>query len=482
MNRSAIGLLFVLLFGGTSFSQQSSEPFNLANGSGISFQTGGSPATAVGYAQAVPNLGAQLPAGLAIIDFRERNILVSEAGVPGTGEIQSGRVYAESGGAANTGIAIANPNPVTATIQFFFTGPTGDFGSGKFTIPPNGQIAKFVNEAPFNAPAFTGTLTFSSSLPVAVVALQTFLNERGDYIFTTLGVTPLPAPVSTGVNVFPYFAAGAGWNTQLVLVNPTDTALNGSLDFRGPDGQGIPALLSTSFTYSIPPRASYSLQVPISSSTVVTGSIRIVPAANNNVPSGLAIFSYQYHGITLSEAGVQAQPAGTDFLLYAEAVGDFDHGAPNSTRTGLAIANTSSQDTTVIVGVSGFNGTVGLTGTVKVPANGMTSLLLNQIPEIQTLLTPYHGILQISSLPEAPVTIVGIRARYNERQDLLITTTPPANDAIQPLAPGMFFPHFADGGGYTTQFILYDSTAGPISAGAVNFVSQSGQAMSLVIQ
>jgi hypothetical protein len=481
MKRSAIGLLFVLLFGGTSFSQQASEPFSLGNGGGISFQTGGSPATAVGYAQAVPNLGAQLPAGLAIIDFRERNILVSEAGVPGTGEIQTGRVYAESGGAANTGIAIANPNPTTATIQFFFTDSTHDFGGGSVTIPPNGQIAKFVNEAPFNAPAFTGTLTFTSSPgpPVAVVALQTFLNERGDYLFTTLGVTPLPAPASTAVSVFPYFAAGAGWNTQLVLVNPTDSAVNGSLDFRGPDGLGIPAL-NGSFTYSIPPRASYSLQVPISSSTVVTGSIRIVPAANNNVPSGLAIFSYQFHGITLSEAGVQAQPAGTDFLLYAEASGDFDHGAPNSTRTGLAIANPSSQDTTVVVGVAGFNGTVGLTGTVKVPANGETSLLLNQISEIQTLLTPYHGILQITSV--VPVTIVGIRARYNERQDLLITTTPPANDAIQPLAPGMFFPHFADGGGYTTQFILYDSTAGPMSTGSVNFISQSGQAMSLVIQ
>jgi hypothetical protein len=46
----------------------------------------------------------------------------------------------------------------------------------------------------------------------------------------------------------------------------------------------------------------------------------------------------------------------------------------------------------------------------------------------------------------------------------------------------MFFPDFVDGAGYTTQFILYDSTSGPISAGTVNFVSQSGQAMSLVIQ
>jgi sugar lactone lactonase YvrE len=463
-------------------SQQSSTTFDLANGGGTSFQSGGSPAasTAVGYAEVVPDPGTQTPSGFAIIDFRERNILVSEAGVPGTGLIQSGRVYAESGGAANTGIAIANPNSAPATISFFFTGSTGDFGSGSLTIPPNGQIAKFVNEAPFNAPAFTGTLTFTSSVPVAVVALQTFLNERGDYLFTTLGVTPLPAPASTGVSVFPYFAAGSGWNTQLVLVNPTDTTLNGNLDFLGPDGQSIPALSSTTFTYSIPPRASYNLQVPISSSVVVTGSIHIVPAANNNGPSGLAIFSYQYHGITLSEAGIPAQAAGTNFLLYAEAAGDFDHGVPDSTRTGVAIANTSSQGTTAIVQVGNLDGTVGLIGSIQIPANGETSLLLNQIPGIETLLTPFHGILQITTL--APVTMVGIRALYNERQDLLITTTPPANESVPPPPSGLFFPHFADAGGFTTQFFLFDSATGPISTGTVKFVSQSGQTMNLVIR
>jgi hypothetical protein len=78
--------------------------------------------------------------------------------------------------------------------------------------------------------------------------------------------------------------------------------------------------------------------------------------------------------------------------------------------------------------------------------------------------------------------MVGIRARYNERQDLLITTTPPANEAVPPPASGLFFPHFADGGGYTTQFILFDSPSGPISTGTVKFVSQSGQTMNLVIR
>ena len=51
--------------------------------------------------------------------------MVSEAAVPATRLIQSGRIYAEIGGGVNTGLAIANPNNQAATISFYFTDATG---------------------------------------------------------------------------------------------------------------------------------------------------------------------------------------------------------------------------------------------------------------------------------------------------------------------------------------------------------------------
>jgi hypothetical protein len=168
------------------------------------------------------------------------------------------------------------------------------------------------------------------------------------------------------------------------------------------------------------------------------------------------------------------------FWLYAESSGDFDHGAPGATRTGLAIANPSSQPTTVIVEVRNLDGNAGLVGTIPVPAKGQTSLLLNQIPGIETLLTPFHGMLRLTSL--APVTIVGLRARYNERNELLITTTPPANESAPPPASGLFFPHFADAGGFSTQFVLFDGQTGQSSSGTLQFMSQAGDPMNLVIK
>lgn len=480
MKRWAAGLLLILLLDVTSFAQTSAT-FAIGDGGGMSFQTGGAPsaAVAVGYAKVNSDPGARPPSGLAIIDFRQNNVLVSEAGVPASGLITSGRIYAEISSTINTGIAIANPTNQTATITFFFTDSSGDFGSNVTTIPPNGQIAAFLNEAPFNGrSSLTGTFTFSSNIPVSVVALRGRINERSEFLLTTLPVTDLSAAPSTAPIVFPHFAAGAGWTTQIVLVNPTDATLTGVLEFRDPSGR-VTNPFNNNLTYSIPPRSSFEMQTSLASSTVLTGSVRIIPAGNAGTPAGLTIFSFQNRGVTVSEAGVPAASPGSAFRVFVESFGDFNQAAAGSMRTGLAIANTSPQATSVVVEVKNLNGGTGLIGTLSIPGNGQTSLFLNQIPGIQTLLTPFRGMLRLTSL--APITIVGLRARYNERNDLLITTTPPGDEGVPPPVSGLYFPHFADAGGYSTQFILFSAQPGQTPSGTLQLVSQAGGAVNLVL-
>jgi hypothetical protein len=466
--------------------KQPSTTFSISDGGGISFQTGGAPAapTAVGYARVNPDPGAQSPSGFAIFSFRQNGVLVSEAGVPGSPLIQSGRIYAEISNTVNTGVAIANPGSQVATISFFFTDSNGDFGSGSTTIPANGQIATFLNQAPFNGRAsMTGTFTFSSNVPVAVLALRGLINERSEFLLTTLSVTPLPAASSSDVIVFPHFASGGGWTTQVVLVNPTDKSLTGSVEFLDPTGHVVTAVagpFNNNFSYSIPPRASVNIPTYGASSTLITGSVRIIPASNTTAPSGLAIFSFQNRGITVSQAGVPAEPAGSAFRVYAESFGDFGRGAAGSTRTGLAIANKAPTATSVIVEVKDLDGSTGLIGTLSIPGNGQTSLFLNQIPGIETLITPFRGMLQLTSF--TPITVTGLRARYNERGDLLITTTPPADESVPPPASGIYFPHFADAGGYTTQFILFSGQPGQTPSGTLQFMSQAGGALNMVIR
>ena len=54
----------------------------------------------------------------------------------------------------------------------------------------------------------------------------------------------------------------------------------------------------------------------------------------------------------------------------------------------------------------------------------------------------------------ASISVVGLRGRYNERSDFLITTTPPVSEAAAPSSSPLFFPHIAASGGFTAQFIL----------------------------
>src|SRR2546422_8486669 len=143
-------------------------PVTLRDRGGTPLMTAGIPASiSVGYARIQPDAGSTTPSGLAIFGFRQNNVLVSETGVPASLPLTSGRIYAEVAGAVDTGLAIANPNNSTATIHFFFTDAAGnDLGSGSTTIAANGQLAKFLAQAPFNRPpSVQGTFSFTSDVP-----------------------------------------------------------------------------------------------------------------------------------------------------------------------------------------------------------------------------------------------------------------------------------------------------------------------------
>src|SRR5262249_20883616 len=131
------------------------HPFSLTDRSAMTLATvGASDTTLAGYARVAPTAGQTTPAGLAVFAFRKGGVLVSEAGVPSSTLVTSGRVYAEAFGAASTGIAIANPNDQTATINYYFTDPDGtDYGQSSTTIPAPSQIAELLNQGRFNGVA-----------------------------------------------------------------------------------------------------------------------------------------------------------------------------------------------------------------------------------------------------------------------------------------------------------------------------------------
>jgi len=416
----------------------------------------------VGFASVQLAVGSGAPDGFAVIQLRQNNVLISEVAIPASPTISSGRIYAEVNGPVNTGIAIANPNSRAATINFYFTDASGtDFGSSSFTIPAGGQIAKFLTEAPFNnSSTFAGTVTFNASFPVAAVALRGFTNERSEFLMTSLPVATLPS-VSTAVSLLPHFADGGGWSTNVLLVNSSDQSIAGTVTF-------VPAL-TLPVAYSIPAHSSYAVKTPDTAVNIQTGYVLVAPASGNPAPVAQGIFSFVDNGVTVTAAGVPSIGPANAFRIYAEAEG--------SVQTGVALANPSQTTATVTLNLTNPDGTQAGTATLVVPAGSHIAMFLSQIPGLLPGTGPFQGVLRLSTLNAGGISVLGLRGRYNERSDFLISEMPSFSDSIQPLSE-LYVPHFADGGGYDTQFILLGPT-GQNSAGVLQFFSQSGQSLAL---
>src|ERR1051326_7722313 len=94
-----------------------------------------------------------------------------------------------------------------------------------------------------------------------------------------------------------------------------------------------------------------------------------MPALYNVPPVGVAIYSYQNAGVTISEAGIPGMGMGNAFRMYAEA------DKTNLISTAIAVENAGPSDTTVHFDLTGLDGTsAGLSGQLVLPANGQRSL------------------------------------------------------------------------------------------------------------
>ena len=465
--------------------------FTITDRSGRSLLTAGDGNDVlVGYARIQPGSGSTTPSGVAIFGFRQGGVLVSEAGVPASGLIQSGRIYAEVAGPVNTGLAIANPNDSAAEISFFFTDSSGvDFGAGSLTLAANAQTAKFLDQDPFDpGTSVEGSFTFTSSVPIAVIALRGFTNRRSEFLMTTLPVASLtPAVVDT--IYFPHFADGSGWTTQVVLVNPTDETISGMIEFLGTGSGETPATgvtlaltdgrMGSEFAYSIPERSSVKVQTsnPSGGGTSV-GSVRVTRGSGSSSPVGLGIFSLETNGITVSEAGVPALDTSSGFRMYVEVSGT--PGEIGSLRSGLAVTNTALTTTTVLLELTELDGSAtGLSSSLDLPPSGQVARFVDEL--FPTLTTPFQGVLRITTTPD-PVASIGLRLRINERGEILTTTTPPSDEAAATTSAELLFPHIVDTGGWTTQFVLFSGVAGQSSSGSMTFVSQSGAALGLTVR
>jgi glucose/arabinose dehydrogenase len=446
----------------------STTSFELNRGGTQSFTSNGvSNQISVSHAQIQPDNNNSRPAALAFIGFRTDGVLVSEAAVPATSLVQSGRVYAEIGDGHDTGLVLVNPDMARqALVWFYFTDAEGnDFAQSVLTIAPGAKAAAFLHEPPFFGPTtFDGTFTFEYSVPLSVIALEGIVNQRAEFLTTTLPIVDLAAPAEA--KLMPHIAAGGRWTTDVILVNPTDDPIGGVMRFV-PQAQSSQPSDSL---YLIPPRSSRKLRIAGQTSETA-GAVEVIPDLVSATPSIASIYMFASGGIVVSAGGATANPEAHEFDIYSEVSGLA--GTIGSIQTGIAITNPSDEETQVGFELKRLDGqSAGLNGVLTLAAHGQIHSSIQELPGIENLTRPFQGTLHVSS--STPIAVVAIRARFNERGDFLISTTPPS-DPNTDAQDAAFIPQILDGGGYSTQIVIFGGTEEQPASGNIYFFDANGQ-------
>ncbi len=437
--------------------------------------TGNSPEMLqAGYATVSVATGTN-PYGTAVFSYEQGNVTVSEAGIPASPPTTSARVFIdfrydvdavpgrpESGKIdVSTGIAVVNYGSATANVTYTLLDTSGDpIATGHGVIPAQAHFAKFIDylkdEAPdFNLPPdFSITTQFasldiSSDQPLSVLALRGAINQRNEFLMATTPIADLTRPLSSDPIYYPQFADGDGYTTSLILLNTSSSIETGI--FQIFDNDGVPMVVNqvggtagSSFRYVIPPDGVFRFQTDGSSAGLKVGWVRLIPDAGTSTPVGSGVFSFNPGNILVTEAGIPATVATTHARLYVDLSGNHN--------TGLAIANVSNTNASIIIGAFESDGSTGIgisQGPLLLAPNGHDARFADRF--IEGLPFGFTGVLDISST--TPFAVLTLRTLMNERDDFLMTTFPVA-DANQPAHSPIVFPQIADGGGYKTHFVL----------------------------
>lgn len=221
---------------------------------------------------------------------------------------------------------------------------------------------------------------------------------------------------------------------------------------------GFAQSASSSLPYSTPDRGGMVIETAGGTTRpAVVGYARVQPSASTT-PSGAAIFDLRQNGVLTAEAAVPGMTTLTSGRMYAEVTG--------SSNTAIAFANPNDVPVTISFNFTDQNGNDFGQSSFVLAANAQTAKFLSESP----LRAPsFTGTFTFNT--SVPVGALSLRTMVNERGEFLVitqTVTPlPATISSSPV--GMA--HFADGGGWTTEVVLVNTTDAPIT-GTVQFLNE----------
>jgi hypothetical protein len=205
----------------------------------------------------------------------------------------------------------------------------------------------------------------------------------------------------------------------------------------------------------------------------------------DSAPYGTAVFSFRQNGVVTSETAVPPSAPANSFLVFVNygvhlpSIPGRPEGGTIDVDTGIAVANPGSTAANVTYTLRDATGSSVAQGHGLIAAGGHFARFVRQLSEVAPDFrfpgdfadVTRYGSLEISS--DQPVSVVALRLALNQRGDALLTTVPVADLPGQPGTAPVYFPQFADGGGYTTVIVLLN-TSGVPETGTLTLFDEHG--------
>jgi hypothetical protein len=223
-----------------------------------------------GYIVVSPDSGSVAPSTTVTYGMVSNGVVLSQGGVLAASLVTDATLFVDNLASAsrNLGVAIANTNSWSGAVHLDLIGEDGMVRySTDVGLLPNEQIARFIDEI-FNNDAirvaFKGSLRLRPNFPMYLLGFR-FIGLQ----FSTVPVSAVTAAPVQNSNVvppqllFPQFALGGGWATEIALVNNTDQTISGEVAIHGKNGALVFVLLNgqekSTFRYSLAPRSTLNL-------------------------------------------------------------------------------------------------------------------------------------------------------------------------------------------------------------------------------
>ncbi len=344
---------------------------------------------------------------------------LSESGASGSDVNSAYLIPIDTTGGPNTGVAIFNPAASTVALTFTLFDVNGaTLESTTATLAAGAHTSRLAAGDLFpDIPSMQGTMSVSSSVPVAAVA---FRQNAAAPSYTLLDAVPQS---SFGVNFYlPQIAdgptpSGGALQTTFLLynLNPTPTTVTLSLAQASavPWTVNIPGLGNNStFTVTLAAGGSAFLQTDGQGAST-TGAAAI----SSTQPIGISaiVTATDADGNFLSETAMPPSPVQQKFLLA------FD--TTNGINTGLALFNPASQPVTLTVNQLDPTGNLVASAQSQPIAPGahMTAYITDLFPAAMGL----QGALSVTATGWVGASVAALALRRNATP-LAMAATPPA--------------------------------------------------------